>query len=99
VPFTFKLLVPALAEDALEGRLVQWFKPAGSFLFRGEIIAQVEVNQRRYLVESQVNFLLTKVALKPKAAFKTGDLLAHGEADGEELPYNRPSLIFKVSSL
>jgi len=94
MPFTYNLPVPEIPAEALddsgETRLKRFMVAEGAWIEAGRAVAELESPHAAIQVLANGTGVLRKWAARPGATLRAGDVLGVVEADGEEVPYDRP---------
>jgi pyruvate/2-oxoglutarate dehydrogenase complex dihydrolipoamide acyltransferase (E2) component len=96
MPFSHQLKLPPLKGSPVTARLDGWRQKPLAFLERGDPIADISVGATAYTLCVDFPCGLSSLIAHPGDLVKTGDVLAACAAEGEDLPYNRESLIIRT---
>jgi len=101
MPFTYNLPVPEIPPEALDesgaARLRVFLVDECAWVEAGTAVAELETERTMIRVVANGTGILRKYRVQPGAVVKAGDVLAIVEADGEEVPYDRPHALADLS--
>lgn len=96
MPFSHQLAFPACDGLAVTARLERWRRRPSEFVERGDIIADISVDGAARALCIDFPCLLSSLVPKPGDTLTTGDRIGACAAEGEDLPYNRESLLIQT---
>jgi hypothetical protein len=92
MPFSIKLFLGADQPIAFEGWLDDAFD---KYVPKGTAFARAsDSDGPGSIVTNGPMVLSSKASITPKSTVKPGEVVAFGSADGEDIPYGKPSCLF-----
>jgi pyruvate/2-oxoglutarate dehydrogenase complex dihydrolipoamide acyltransferase (E2) component len=103
MPFWYNLAVPTLetvdSQQQPNVRLVRWQVDEGAVVHQGTVLAMIEVDSAMYEVLANGHGYLREKLFPDGAVVSLSSTLATVNADGENIPYNRPYSIARRINL
>jgi hypothetical protein len=97
MPFSHQLKFPSNDGFPVVARLEQWRRKPSDFLKRGDVLAEIAIDDVAHLLRIDFPCLLSSLIAKPGDLLRTGDHLGACAAEGEGLPYHRESLVIRTA--
>jgi pyruvate/2-oxoglutarate dehydrogenase complex dihydrolipoamide acyltransferase (E2) component len=93
--FAHQLIFPPLDGSPVTACLERWRRKPSDLVECGDIIADLSVDGAAHFLRLDFPCMLSSLPLQPGATLKTGDWVGACAAEGEDLPYNRESLLIQ----
>ena len=85
-----EVILPALGMSQDTGKIVQWLKPEGAQIVKGEPLVEIETDKATVEIEAPTNGVLTRVSASAGDDVPVGQVIALILSTNEALPQNEP---------
>ena len=97
MPFSHQLVLPPVEGSAVTVRLERWRRRPSEFVERGDVIADLSLGDAPHVLRIDFPCMLSSLVPQAGAVLTSGERIGACAAEGEDLPYNRESLVIQTA--